>query len=334
MLSASVLRGPDGAARYYIAQIEDITERKRADEALRLSEAKFSGIVSIAADAIISVDEEQRITIFNEGAGSDLRLREAGSDRNCRSTGSFPNAFARSMTSTSPTSPPARRPPARWANDGRSLVFARTARSFPPRRRSPRVAVGGATFFSVVLRDVTYRKTRGGGAPARRGRARRRARHRRPRSEEPAQHDHDAGGAPRASRAGARTSRSDAAAGHLALSQPDESPDSGPARRGRRRSGTAARSSENDSRPADLVRDAVEAQAPLASSSGLELRLEVGRDVHDVWGDRNRLLQVFDNLIGNAIKFTEKGGRITVGAAAKGQGGRVLGCRHRLGHRA
>jgi PAS domain S-box-containing protein len=46
----------------------DITERKRVEQALRLSEAKFSGIVSIAADAIISIDEDQQITIFNEGA--------------------------------------------------------------------------------------------------------------------------------------------------------------------------------------------------------------------------------------------------------------------------
>jgi PAS domain S-box-containing protein len=46
----------------------DITERKHAEQALRLSEAKFSGIVSIAADAIISIDEDQRITMFNEGA--------------------------------------------------------------------------------------------------------------------------------------------------------------------------------------------------------------------------------------------------------------------------
>jgi PAS domain S-box-containing protein len=68
MLSASMIRNRDGAPLYGIAQIEDITQRKQADEALRLSEAKFSGIVSIAAGAIITVDEQQQITIFNEGA--------------------------------------------------------------------------------------------------------------------------------------------------------------------------------------------------------------------------------------------------------------------------
>ena len=49
-------------------QAADLLDRLKAEEQLRLSEAKFSGIVSISADAIISVDESRRITLWNDGA--------------------------------------------------------------------------------------------------------------------------------------------------------------------------------------------------------------------------------------------------------------------------
>jgi signal transduction histidine kinase len=64
----------------------------------------------------------------------------------------------------------------------------------------------------------------------------------------------------------------------------------------------------------NLICDAVEAQKSIAAAASVDLRLEVAHDVPDVWADRERLLQVFDNLVGNALKFTPPGGHIRVGA--------------------
>ena len=66
--------------------------------------------------------------------------------------------------------------------------------------------------------------------------------------------------------------------------------------------------------PVTLVAASVAAEAPIASSASVTLRSEVQKDVVPVWADRDRLLQVFDNLIANAIKFTPADGRITIGA--------------------
>ncbi len=57
----------------------------------------------------------------------------------------------------------------------------------------------------------------------------------------------------------------------------------------------------------DLISQAVAAISPLVENRNLTVCQDLGPDLPDVTGDRDRLLQVLINLLSNAVKFTEKG---------------------------
>ncbi|HSU15642.1 PAS domain S-box protein [Longimicrobium sp.] len=153
----TALRDEGGRLVGYGRVVRDVTERLRFEEAIRLSEAKFSGIISIATDAVVSVDEELRIVLFNQGAEKifgwtagevmgrplSILLPERFRDRHDAHLHHF-----------------AQGPVAAKRMGERQEIFGlrKDGSEFPAEASISRLELPGARLLTAVLRDVTERK--------------------------------------------------------------------------------------------------------------------------------------------------------------------------------
>ena len=81
---------------------------------------------------------------------------------------------------------------------------------------------------------------------------------------------------------------------------------------------------EEPIRLSDIVEDCHRLLALRAESKGLVVALEFAKGLEPIWADERAIRQICLNLMSNALKFTPRGGRITLAVSATPDGGQTL----------
>jgi len=134
-----------------------LLEQKTTEAALRASEAKFSGILGIAADAIISVDQSRQIVHFNHGAEEIFRYKSdeiIGRHLNVLLPARYRSAHDAHMENFARSPNTARR-----MGERREIFGLRgDGTEFPAEASISKLVLPDGILFTVVLRDITERK--------------------------------------------------------------------------------------------------------------------------------------------------------------------------------
>jgi PAS domain S-box-containing protein len=132
----------------------EILEHRRTEEALWAARARFTGIVEISADALISTDENQRITLFNQGAEKvfgysarevqgqplDILIPERLREIHRRHVAAFLQSKQQTL---------------RMSQSNYLLGLRKDGSEFRMESSVAKLEIGGDKIFTAILRDMT-----------------------------------------------------------------------------------------------------------------------------------------------------------------------------------
>ncbi|MEG4858105.1 PAS domain S-box protein [Microcoleus sp. K1-B6] len=142
---------------YNFACARDISDRYRAEEALRASQARLSGVLDIADEAIISVDSSQRITLYNQGAE---RIFGYTSEEMLGQTLDrlLPERFVASHRQHVDRFAQSAQTARKMGRRGEIVGRRKDGTEFPAEASISQLELTGEKVFTVFLRDISDRK--------------------------------------------------------------------------------------------------------------------------------------------------------------------------------
>ncbi len=136
--------------------LAEVEERTRAEEALRESQARVSAIIASAMDAIITVDSDQRVVLFNTAAEAMFRTPAAsavGQPLDRFIPPRHQRAHAEHIQRFRQTGVTSRQ----MGTLGQLSGIRSDGAEFPIEASISQTQSFGQTFFTVIIRDVTAR---------------------------------------------------------------------------------------------------------------------------------------------------------------------------------
>jgi PAS domain S-box-containing protein len=156
LTNLSLVRDAENKPQHIIAQIQDITERKRVEEALRASEERYRVVAETATDVIITIDENSTI-LFANGAVERVFGHTVSELLGHQITMLMPN-YQRRVHKAAVR---------RYARTGRKHInwesvelpgLHKSGREIPLELSFGEFSKDGKRFFTGIARDITERK--------------------------------------------------------------------------------------------------------------------------------------------------------------------------------
>jgi len=154
-MAARPMRNREGQIEASQVICLDLTETRKAQEALRASEERFAQVLGSAMDAIVTFDASRKIELFNQAAEKTFRCSAQdilGQPLDRFLTAPLRGALAQIMGANQVA-----RQPALWASGG--LTARRSdGEEFAAEATLSQAEVRGQKLFTLILRDVDERR--------------------------------------------------------------------------------------------------------------------------------------------------------------------------------